>query len=208
MREHIVRCLFKADCLRNEANAELRRKLGDAQPVAEDKHVDVSSIDTVTANKTLKHEFEGFIGQDLAQATRHWLVVETEVETVDQTLTPHFLHAQWASPRLSVRVWSVRSTLRKCLTPYFRSIPGHDGKDSEYLTCPCCEMASPTVRTRHNDDHSTLIPASLHDHSARTPSPLSPCTTLNPRSLPAISTLTTRSLHAHFTLTARSLHAQ
>ena len=85
-REQIVCCWLKADCLPTEANAELRRQLGDILLVADSEHMDVSSLVAMMANTTLEHEFEGVSGPDQAQAMRRWLVAETEVEAMDQTV--------------------------------------------------------------------------------------------------------------------------
>jgi len=84
--EQIVRCWLKADCLPTEANAELRRQLGDILPVADSEHMDVSSLVAMMANTTLEHEFEGVSGPDQAQAMRRWPVAETDVEAIDQTV--------------------------------------------------------------------------------------------------------------------------
>jgi len=85
--QQILRCWLKADCLSSEANTDFRRYLGeDGQPVADNDHVDVSSLVAMIANTTLEHEFEGVRGQDQAQAVRRWLVAETDVEAMYQTV--------------------------------------------------------------------------------------------------------------------------
>jgi len=84
--EQSFRCWLKAECLPTEANDELRRQLGDILPVADNEHMDVSSLVAMMANTTLQHEFEGVSGPDQAQAMRRWLVAETDVEAIYQTV--------------------------------------------------------------------------------------------------------------------------
>jgi len=50
-------CL-KAYSLPNRANTELRRQPDDAQPVADNENLDVSSLVAMMANTTLQCEFE------------------------------------------------------------------------------------------------------------------------------------------------------
>jgi len=75
-------CL-KADCLPNRANTELKRQPDDAQPVADNENLDVSSPVAMTSNTTLQCEFESVTGEDHAQVMRRWVVAETNVEAID-----------------------------------------------------------------------------------------------------------------------------
>jgi len=75
-------CL-KPDCLPNRANTELKRQPDDAQPVADNENLDVSSLVAMMANTTLPCEFESVTGEDHAQVMRRWVVAETNVEAID-----------------------------------------------------------------------------------------------------------------------------
>jgi len=75
-------CL-KADCPPNRANTEPRRQPDDAQPVADNENLDVSSPVAMMANTTLQCEFESVSGEDHAQVMRCWVVAETNVEAID-----------------------------------------------------------------------------------------------------------------------------
>ena len=76
-------CL-KADCLPDRASTELRRQPDDAQPVAGNKTLDVSSALVMVANTTLQRKLNSESGQDHAQVMRRWMVAETVVEAVDE----------------------------------------------------------------------------------------------------------------------------
>jgi len=78
-------CL-KADCLPNRANTELRRQRDDVQSVADDEKLDMSSLEAMAANTTLQREFESVSGEDHAQVMRRWVVAETDVEAVGETV--------------------------------------------------------------------------------------------------------------------------
>jgi len=78
-------CL-KADCLRNRANAELRRQPDDVHPAADNEKLDVSSPVAIMANTTLQREFESVSGPDRAQVIRRWVVAGTVVEAGDETV--------------------------------------------------------------------------------------------------------------------------
>jgi len=78
-------CL-KADCLPKRANTELRRQPDDVQPVADNEQFDVSSLVAMMANTTLQREFESVSDQDHAQVRRRWVLAETDVKAVDETV--------------------------------------------------------------------------------------------------------------------------
>jgi len=78
-------CL-KAGCQPIRASVELRRQPGDFQPVADNGKLDVSSLVAMMANTTLHREFESVSGKDHAQVMRRWVVAETDVEAVDETV--------------------------------------------------------------------------------------------------------------------------
>jgi len=78
-------CL-KADCLPNRASPELRRQPDDVQPVADNKNLDMSSLVAVMANTTLQRVLASISGQDHAQVMRRWVVAETDIEAVDETV--------------------------------------------------------------------------------------------------------------------------
>jgi len=78
-------CL-KADCLSNRAIIELRRQPDDVQPVADNEKLGVCSLVAMMANTTLQREFESVSGRDHAQVMRRWVVAETDVEAVDETV--------------------------------------------------------------------------------------------------------------------------
>jgi len=86
LRDQIVRCWLKADCLPTEADARLRLQLGVIQVVAEPAHMDVSHLVAMIANTSLEHEFDGLRGQEQVLAVRRWLTAETDVEAIDQTV--------------------------------------------------------------------------------------------------------------------------
>jgi len=48
--------------------------------------LDASSLVAMMGTISPQHEFEGVSGQDQAQVMRCWVVAETDVETLDQTV--------------------------------------------------------------------------------------------------------------------------
>jgi len=62
-------CL-KADCPSNRANTDLRRQPDDAQPVADNENLDVSSLVAMMANTTLQCELKSVSSKDPAQVMR------------------------------------------------------------------------------------------------------------------------------------------
>jgi len=86
LRDHIVRCWLKADCLPTGAVARLRLQLGDIQMVAEPAHMDMSHLVAMMAHTSLEHEFDGPSGKEQVLAVRRCLTAETDVEAIDQTV--------------------------------------------------------------------------------------------------------------------------
>jgi len=75
-----------ADCLPNRANTGLRRQPDDVQPVADNEKLDVSSLVAMMVNTTLQRVLASISGQDHAQVMRRWVVAETDIEAVDETV--------------------------------------------------------------------------------------------------------------------------
>ena len=54
--------------------------------MAEDAHTDVSTLVAMMAITTLEHEFDGLGDQAQTEMVRRWLVAESHVEAIDQTV--------------------------------------------------------------------------------------------------------------------------